>query len=331
MTGTRTVTEPAGSSAPKAESRGARPGRMMPAAALALAPNELRIGASPPCPTSPARAANAPSSGDHGDAEHPRARIRERRAGWAAEGGLRVTPRDLAILYTVGKFGVARTTDLRRLFFGSPDTANDRLRKLFVAGLLACHVPDLARDNHYALSAKGRDLLVAERGIDPAEVTMVRRLSAKTGHIVAVNEVRVHFVLACRGGGHRLAAFRDDRELARLARGQSALVPDALVELEHRRSAQRTVLSLELDLATENIGTLLDKLRRYAEAAARREAIHGALAPRVLVVLPSARRLANLAHALVARGLDGGVRLAERNALDETNVLGPAWRRPSEA
>lgn len=93
--------------------------------------------------------------------------IRARRDGWAREIKLSVTDRDIELLLALGTCGVLRTRDLVRLFFGSRATANDRLRKLYCAGLIDCHVRDLAGDNYYTLTERGRDLVVDHRDVTP--------------------------------------------------------------------------------------------------------------------------------------------------------------------
>ncbi len=96
-----------------------------------------------------------------------RAGVRERRVGWAREVEVKVTERDIDILHALGTCGVLRTRDLVRLFFGSRATANDRLRKLYCAGLVDVHVRGLGDDNYYTLTERGRDLVLDHRDVTP--------------------------------------------------------------------------------------------------------------------------------------------------------------------
>lgn len=93
--------------------------------------------------------------------------IRERRDGWAREVKIAVTDRDIEILHAVGTCGVLRTRDLVRLFFGARATANDRLRKLYCAGLVDVHVRNLGADNYYTLTERGRDCVLDHRDVTP--------------------------------------------------------------------------------------------------------------------------------------------------------------------
>ena len=96
-----------------------------------------------------------------------RANIRERRDGWARNITVKLTKRDIEILHALGTCGVLRTRDLVRLFFGSRATANDRLRKLYCAGLVDVHVRGLESDNYYTLTERGRDAVLDHRDGTP--------------------------------------------------------------------------------------------------------------------------------------------------------------------
>lgn len=88
-----------------------------------------------------------------------KAGVRARREGWAKGVKVELTERDLDILALLGVCGVMRTRDVVRMFFGTRATANDRLRKLYCAGVIECFAPSLTSDNYYALTSRGQAVL----------------------------------------------------------------------------------------------------------------------------------------------------------------------------
>ncbi|MFO0713959.1 MAG: replication-relaxation family protein [Sandaracinus sp.] len=118
------------------------------------------------------------------------------RDGWAARQRPKLVKRDIAILYAIGRCKVLRTRDIARLF-GSRATANDRLRKLFVAKLIDCHVPNLAGDNLYTLTERGRQVVAEATDGDASPTDRApRALPQRLEHLAGINELRVLLTLA---------------------------------------------------------------------------------------------------------------------------------------
>ncbi len=262
-----------------------------------------------------------------------RARIRARRDGWAADEKLIITKRDLEILYLAGVCGVVRTRDVTRFAFGARATANDRLRKLYCAGLLECFVPDLASDNYYALTPRGRDHLVEAYDIPPDDVRVVRKLPKHLDHALAVTEMRLHIALACRASTtYKLGGFETDAELAKARHAALLeLIPDAKVTIIARATGEVHTLMAELDLGTEPTNWLVrHKLAVYARYAALGTALYGVRNPPILLVVPSLRRARNIARTMVDQRVLAPVVFALRPLLTEGNVLGRAYALPQE-
>lgn len=261
-----------------------------------------------------------------------RAGVRSRREGWARDVKVVVTERDVDLLLTLWVAGVLRTRDFLRLFFGSRATANDRLRKLACAGYLDCHTRDLTADNYYTLSARGRDLVLDHRDLLPDTFRWVRTLPAKLDHALAVTDVRLHLVLACRSGAYALERFLTDADLA-AARHAALLdlIPDALVELRAKMSGEPHLFFLEVDRGTEAVTWLVrHKLAAYARHASLRTPLYGVRDPLVVLVVPGLRRAKNIARAMGAVHVEARVVFALAPLLNETNVLGAAYALPAD-
>lgn len=267
------------------------------------------------------------------DMTEPRRGIRARRDGWAEKVKAAVTPRDIEILYLTGTCGVVRTRDIARFFFGSRGTANDRLRKLYCAGLLDCHVPDLAGDNLYTLTALGRDRVLDAHGLDADALSVVRKLPKKLGHALAITEVRLHVAIACRESAlYELASFETDADLAaERHRALLDLIPDAKVGVRHRATGEAYFFFAELDLGTEAVTWLVRrKLAAYARHAQLGTSLYGLRDPLVVVVTTGLRRARNAARMLTDARVGARVVFAAQSSLDETNVLGAAYALPAD-
>ncbi|MCC7541326.1 MAG: replication-relaxation family protein [Deltaproteobacteria bacterium] len=253
---------------------------------------------------------------------------RERRDGWAAACDVEVTERDAAILYAVGRCRVLRTRDIARLFFGSRATANDRLRKLFVAGYVRCHVRALAGDNLYTLIEKGKQLVLAREDVEPRELPIPRALPARLDHLLGINEMRVLFTLATRGESaqFRLVSFRPEWELAAERHaGLLGVLPDGIIELEDARGA-RHVSALEVDLGTEAPTVVAKKVARYETYARAGLPLYGVDIRTVLVAARGERRVRSLARAFVGVANAVTVRLGDALALSPSDLFA-AFRR----
>lgn len=253
---------------------------------------------------------------------------RERRDGWAREIELDVRPRDIDMGHITGVARTLRTRDYVRLFFGARATANDRLRKLYCAGFLDCHAPDLAGDNCYTLTERGRDLVVDHREVDRSSLHVVKKLPAKLDHLVAINELRIHLLLASRASAtYELAQFATDADLAAARHTQLLeLVPDALVAVRAKATGEVHSFFAEVDLGTEAVTYLVrHKLACYAKHATLRTVLYGLRDPLVVLVVPGLRRARNIARAMDAMRVKARVVFALAPMLSEANVLGAAY------
>ena len=248
---------------------------------------------------------------------------RERRDGWAA-GRFRLNPeRDPMILYAIGRSKLLTTRDVATLAFGSRETARDRLRKLHCAGLVRAHVRDLAKDNVYSLTARGRDLVVDHLDVDPAELTVARGLPRQLDHLLGVNRMRVCLTAASRLLPYApLRAFVAEWELGVRRRSEAVeLVPDALVKLADK-DGRRHFVALEVDLGTENPSYVAaHKLRMYEKHLLVGTPVCGVDIELVVLVAPGARRLRSLAKAIGRAGLRLPVALGDLEHVDGKNAF----------
>lgn len=253
--------------------------------------------------------------------------VRERRAGWAKDIRTTLTDRDFDILYALGTCAVLRTRDISRLFFGARATTNDRLRKLHCAGFVEAHVRDLASDNHYTLTAKGRDQVVERYGLAPEALKVTKKLPAKLEHLLAITDVRLHLAIACRAGGYDLVSFETDADLAAARHAQLLeLIPDAKVTLRSKTSGEVITYFLEADLGTEAVTFLVRrKLATYARHAALGTSLYGVVNPLIVLVVPGLRRARNIARALIESRIEARVVFSLFSLLTETTVLAGAY------
>lgn len=175
-----------------------------------------------------------------------------------------LTTRDEALLRALVRFRLARTSDLRRLLFGSIrlDTCSVRLRKLFDAGFVDVRVGDRAKENLYHLGPKGRTW-AREQGL-----RVGRAPSGWPEHHLAI--VRVWSELAAgmhASAGLRLRRFLADPEIRESrSGGEPWLIPDAWVEFTVDLPEQPGSLvrfALEVDRRTERPPVLRRKLEQY--------------------------------------------------------------------
>lgn len=262
-----------------------------------------------------------------------RTRIRARRDGWATNEKLTLTDRDARILYVIGTCGIVRTADITRFFFGTRATANDRLRKLYCAALVDVHVPDLSADNHYTLTALGRDRATEAFDLEPGALQVVKKLPAKLGHRLAVTEARLAVALACeRSSTYALAGFETDADLARERHAALLdLIPDARIRVRTRATDEEHVFFLEVDLGTEAVTWLVRrKLAVYARHALTGTALYGVRDPLIVLAVEGLRRARNVARALAAANVRARVVFALRPMLTADNVLGAAYALPAD-
>jgi hypothetical protein len=158
-----------------------------------------------------------------------------------------LTRRDDRLLRALARFQMARTSDLIRLCFPGVrrDTVNARMRRLYDAGLLDVRMTDRAEDNVYSLGPEGRRL-----------TSVTGRIPQVSAHHLAIVHFWTELALAAHEQALDLKSFVPDWELRRTSTG---VVPDAIVELGDDQ------LALEVDLGTESLVTLANKIRAYRD------------------------------------------------------------------
>lgn len=223
-----------------------------------------------------------------------RASRREREKGRT----LRLRDRDVDILLALAKMRLLRTSDISRLFFSAPGTAQKRLRKLFDAGLVRAIVPDLAAENRFALTRLGHDFLRRAVGDDGVPLFRPAPRIDRRGaeHLDLLNRYRIALATSAPKAGAELRKFVPEWDL-RAHDPHAALVPDAIVELA-LTDRGIVAFALEVDTGTEPPGTVKKKLERYESAAVQRRPVCGFILPHVLLLAATARRARNLARAL---------------------------------
>lgn len=186
-----------------------------------------------------------------------RRRVERRRGVHVVLGG-----RDEALLRSLARFRIARTSDLLALFFPRVrrDTAMARLRRLLDSGFVDVQVPGLTADNVYSLGSAGQAF--ADRHGLPHDPPP----QGNPEHHLAV--VRVWTRLAATLHGRpdlHLAGFVPDWDLRRRLTGTAPpVVADAWVQIQPGGSNRAThAFSLEVDLGTERAGELERKLTAY--------------------------------------------------------------------
>jgi DNA-binding transcriptional ArsR family regulator len=173
-----------------------------------------------------------------------------------------LTARDEALLRALGRFRVARTSQLAALFFAGVrrDTAAERLRRLYDAGLLDVRSAERSEENLYSLGPKGREWL-KERGI--ATGAMPR---GGLKHHLGIVEAWVELAGAAHASqSFSLELFRPDWEIREHLEGRDArLVPDALVQLGPGDGGLGGLrFALEVDRGTERPPELRIKVQLY--------------------------------------------------------------------
>lgn len=261
---------------------------------------------------------------------------------------------------------VLTTEQIARLYFPSADgtvssACRARLRHLVGARLLArLEIPYLRSEGRrpylYMLTALGRDLLVQELGLDPADIDFRPGHQTVTGpflaHQLAVNEIYLSLSRAAPQAALHISTWIDERVLRRthnidrvtLLEGDHstdvAVIPDAFAVLEGSPPPPRFLFFIEADRGTETVAGLrtksfTHKVQAY-QAYFDSEAIlarYGTRAIRVLVVTTGTKR----AEALVAAAEAVGARrrfwftTAESLAKAGQQLLhAPIWRVASE-
>lgn len=205
------------------------------------------------------------------------------------ETGLRLQPRDLAILAAADKHRFLRSDHVWTLLFSdvSVRVAQVRLQKLHQHGYLKRlyvpfvmdgeHAPPLHRGQPiYRLTWRGVRLLSESAGhLAPSTKEPANASVMTLEHHLVVTDVLVALATACRSGvsleltdirheGVFLRQLRAYRQSVRIA---NAIVPDGGFRLRHTLTGRTETFYLEVVRADVNGGNgrLIHKLRRYVE------------------------------------------------------------------
>lgn len=200
-----------------------------------------------------------------------------------------LSERDEALLRALARFRMARTQELASLAFRDVrvDTATARLRRLYDAGLLGVTVAERAGPNVYHLGHAGREWAHAHG------IAVGKPPRGSLAHHLAIVRTWVSLArLAEELPGVRLARFRPDWEIREaLPAGMRGVVPDAIARLEVQGASGEptsVAFAVEVDLDTESLRVLGQKLRTYVAQLVADGELFGVSDAGLAVVLGSA-------------------------------------------
>jgi hypothetical protein len=219
----------------------------------------------------------------------------------------------------------ASLKQVRRLFFGDDRTAARRMAALFASGYVEVRVAALHEPNLLSLTSKARALLIATATAEEDDLHLGGPLRADYRHLIAINDVRVDLVLACRSRTDvRLVLFLADHDLRRAA-GKSVppYVPDALARIlvgESEPRAERGVV-LEVDRGFESPRYICQSKIRILLALWQARASCWGLANWRPLLLAPRKRLRTLARPACEAGAAELLLLGDLGALSPDSVL----------
>jgi hypothetical protein len=236
-----------------------------------------------------------------------------------------VTSRDRAVLRAIAKMKRASLRQVRQLFFGADRTAARRMAALFAGGYVEVRVAALHEPNLISITPKGRALLIATATAEEDEIHLGGPLRADHRHVIAINDVRVDLVLACRSRTDVfLNLFLADHDLRRAAgRSVPPYVPDALVRLmvgESEPRVERGVV-LEVDRGFESPRYICQSKIRILLALWQAGAACWGLANWRPLLLAPRKRLRTLARPACEAGAAELLLLGDLGALSPDSVL----------
>jgi len=111
---------------------------------------------------------------------------------------------------------------------------------------------------------KGLRLLEDRWGKDEIRKRLGR--VGKLEHTLAVNDVRLRFVLACAKAGYDISLWRDEIDLSQMA-GEVGLVPDAYFQIRRTLGGDQKTAAffLEVEQTTRSRAAIHHKFLRYAD------------------------------------------------------------------
>jgi hypothetical protein len=238
----------------------------------------------------------------------------------------RLTTRDRWLLRMLAEHRVFTTPQITALCFTSERVTRSRLQMLHLHHALHRArplAPVGSHPYHWVLDTAGAAVLAAEDGISLKESRWRRDHahavlhSASLGHTVGVNGVFCGLVAHARANpATRLVAWWGERRCG--GHVGDVVRPDGYA---HWHTGRRHVeFFLEYDTGTESLPILVRKIDKYAELGR----ITGLTIP-VLFVLPTARREANLRHAV--SDIQTPAATTNTDALNAAgDASGPCWQ-----
>lgn len=245
-------------------------------------------------------------------------------------GNSRITLRDCLGLALVGRAQPVITSQYARFLGVSNQIACRSLRKLRDHGLVTVHVESLDQESCYSLAPGGARELARQQGLAPEDFPLLRGLGRVGDHHVTTIDAYVTLELALARCKHaRLDRFMFEAELRRRVGGAAdALIPDGVAILRFTPEAEPLAFALEVDLGGENPSYVSrQKFGPYGDLAAAGEPLCGIRSWRVLVLVPTERRLHSLARAAwTAQAPEGLIYFAVIGDLDDRTILSPVWQ-----
>ena len=193
-----------------------------------------------------------------------RRQLRQRRRSGIT---VHLTERDEAVLHALGRFRLARTSDLVTYAFAGVrrDTAAVRLRRLFDAKYLAILSPAQGSENVYRLGPAGSRFLTAQ-GVSVGRVPR--------GGIDHHLGIVATWVSLSRMAGLELERCLPDWELREQFRiAELAAIPDLFALI--RVGVSLHPVAIEVDLGTESLAVLHRKLEVYRSLWGRAPGLFG--------------------------------------------------------
>jgi hypothetical protein len=240
-------------------------------------------------------------------------------------------PRDLSILYTVGKLRVATRRQIQEAAgFGSPHTCRDRLAKLKEAGLLRVATRGLDQDSLYMLTARGHRLVVERFEIEAEELAVVRSVPRHADHFIATNDVRVAVASGLRSRPDlTLSFFAPAWELQQRGGASVELVPDALVGLA--TPGGEIVLAVEVDLGSESPNYVARrKVAVYSRLLLSGIGVFGYRPAGVVLLTRGAKRIRHLARAIVEAVCGRTAMLGNLDDPEARTLVGTTFASPAD-
>lgn len=255
-------------------------------------------------------------------------------------GPMQLTERDRSVLYDLYHFRFLTTSLIVERRFESLTRGRARLRALYHHGFVdRTMLPSggvLAGEVIYSLGPAAVAELATCHGLDPREIRRRRKRVEPLfiAHELLVARFRIRLAAAGAPVGVGIYDWADSAAARITFEGRDQdgtlrterLTPDGIGWVSSRKA--RFAFCLEADRGTMTVGRVAAKFDRYREIGARRllEPKLGASRFRVLVVAPSAARLASLKGAAEAAGLHS-VWLVTEGDLERDLLLEHVWAR----